>query len=66
MARPVILNPVPDKLPNPDCPYCGGEGTPSFTQRIIGDERSYPACPRCDEGPDVFGHDDHPYDEDDR
>lgn len=50
----MILSPVPDVSPDPDCPHCGGEGvSQSLSHAILADEFSNKACPHCwaeDEG----------------
>lgn len=44
----MILNPIPDEPPNPDCPSCGGEGVPqSLTHQVLADEFSNMACLDC-------------------
>ena len=43
-----VLSPIPDEAPNPDCPYCGGEGIPqSPAHRILAEDFSNKACPHC-------------------
>jgi hypothetical protein len=49
----LILNPISDTSPNPDCPHCGGEGVPqSLAHRFLADEFSNNACPHCWEDED--------------
>lgn len=44
----MILCPLPDNPPNPDCPNCGGDGVPpTNAHRILAAEWSYQACPEC-------------------
>jgi len=44
----MILDPIPDEPPNPDCQKCGGDGIPqSPAHRILADEFSNMACPEC-------------------
>lgn len=44
----MILNPVPDVSPDPDCQHCGGEGVPQSTaHRFLADDFSNKACPQC-------------------
>ena len=43
-----VLNPISEEYPDPDCPYCGGDGVPqSLAHAILGDEFSNTACPQC-------------------
>ncbi len=44
----MILAPIPDEPPNPDCPACDGEGVPqSKAHLILADDYSNKACPEC-------------------
>ena len=44
----VVLNPIPDNYPNPDCAFCGGEGKPqSKSHRVLADEWSNGPCSQC-------------------
>lgn len=46
-----VLDVIPDECPDPDCVNCGGEGVPqSLAHRILANERSNKACPKCWEG----------------
>ena len=43
-----VLDVTPDECPDPDCVNCGGEGIPQTpAHRILADERSNKACPKC-------------------
>ncbi len=43
-----VLDVTPDECPDPDCVNWGGEGIPQTpAHRILADERSNKACPKC-------------------
>ena len=44
----MILNPIPDEYPNPDCPKCQGDGVPqSIAHSFLADDYSNIACDEC-------------------
>ena len=44
----MILSPVPNVSPDPDCPRCHGDGIPqSEAHSVLADEWSNMACPDC-------------------